>query len=119
MRIKYFLYAVCVGSALSFSLMACAMQDTQSFDSVIWKAQRGVDLRQNKRLAMLDDLETKLHTGMGREQVIELLGPPDASDAKSSTDTYELGVSSVGIDGEVYRVEYRDGKVAAHRWSRW
>lgn len=103
----------------SFSLSACAMEDTANFDSTTWKAQRGVDLRENKRLAMVDDLEAKLHTGMSRREVLDLLGPPDASDQKKGIDTYELGVSSVGIDGEVYRVEYKDDRLVSHRWSRW
>lgn len=103
----------------SLSLVACAMADNSKFNSTVWKEQRGVELRENKRLAMLDDLEHKLHPGMNREEVLALLGPPDSRDAMKSVDIYEVGISSVGIDGEVYRIVYQNGKLVSNQWSRW
>lgn len=106
-------------AALSISLVACAMGDTSTFNSSIWKEQRGAALHENKRLAMLDDLESRIHPGMSRGEVLDMLGPPDTSDPRTHIDTYELGVSPAGIDGEVYRIEYVNDNVVGHRWSRW
>lgn len=116
---RHWLFDACAVVALSFSISACAMDNTSAFNSTIWKEQRGVDLRENKRLAMLDDLERRIRPGMSRKEVLDLLGPPDTSDPKTNIDTYELGVSSLGIDGEVYRIEYANEEVVGHRWSRW
>ncbi len=94
------------------------MQTTSQFDSNAWKSQRGVDTRQNTRGTMVASVEKAIDAGMSRDEVIQLLGEPDSSDAATATDTYELGVAKYGIDEEFYVVVYRDGKVASHRWGR-
>lgn len=65
---------------------------------------------------MVAALEQAVRTGMPRSDVIALLGEPDSRDA--DTDTYELGVSPLGIDAEVYTVTYHAGRVASLSWQR-
>lgn len=99
--------------------MGCTMQQTTHFDSETWKAQRGAAADQNKRGTMVAALEQAVRVGMPRHEVIALLGEPDATEATDAqTDSYELGVSPVGIDEEVYEVTYRDGVVASMQWRR-
>lgn len=96
------------------------MQNTPQFDSSAWKSQRGAGAQQNQRGTMVASVEKAIHAGMARDEVIQLLGEPDNSEAttETSTDTYELGVAQYGIDEEFYEIVYQDGKVASHRWGR-
>ncbi len=94
------------------------MQTTSQFDSSAWKSQRGAGAQQNQRGTMVASVEKAIHAGMSRDDVIQLLGEPDSSDAATATDTYELGVAQYGIDEEFYEILYKDGKVASHRWGR-
>jgi hypothetical protein len=103
---------------LTLSLSACAMQNTPDFDSNAWKSQRDAAPRDNKRGQMVATLEKALHTGMSRDEVVRLLGEPDSTDADTATDVYELGVAACGVDEEFYEIQYKDGKLAAHRWAR-
>jgi hypothetical protein len=96
----------------------CTMQATAPFDSDTWKAQRGVDAGENRRGTMVDALERAVRVGMPRDQVVALLGEPDARDAATGVETYELGVSPVGVDEEVYEMTYRDGMLAEMGWRR-
>jgi outer membrane protein assembly factor BamE (lipoprotein component of BamABCDE complex) len=98
--------------------MGCNMQQTTHFDAETWKAQRGAAADQNRRGTMVEALEQAVRVGMRRNEVIALLGEPDASDAQTQTDTYELGVSPLGIDEEYYQIAYRDGMVASLEWRR-
>lgn len=103
---------------LSLSLSACAMEQTPRFDSDAWKAQRGVAAKDNARGGMLTAMEAVVQPGMSRDDVLRLLGEPDASDADTGTDTYELGVAKFGVDEEYYEIRYRDGKVESRQWNR-
>ncbi len=94
------------------------MQNTSDFDSNAWKSQSNAAPRDNKRGQMVATLEKNLRTGMSRDEVIGLLGEPDSTDADTATDVYELGVAAYGVDEEFYEIQYRDGKLAAHRWAR-
>ena len=94
------------------------MQTTSQFDSAAWKSQRGVATQQNQRGAMLSSAENAVRVGMPRDEVIQLLGEADSSDAATGIDTYELGVARYGVDEEFFEITYRDGKVASHRWGR-
>lgn len=94
------------------------MQNTSQFDSSAWKSQRGAGAQKNLRGTMVASVEKAIHAGMSRDDVIQLLGEPDSSDAATTTDTYELGVAQYGIDEEFYEIIYQDGKVATHRWGR-
>lgn len=94
------------------------MEQTSSFDSGAWKAQRGVAAQDNTRGSMIAAAEAAVQPGMPREDVLRVLGEPDATDAATSTDTYELGVAKFGIDEEYFTVRYRDGKVDAREWHR-
>ncbi|MBD9369246.1 hypothetical protein [Xanthomonas sp. XNM01] len=89
---------------------------TSDFDSATWKAQRDAPAQENKRGTMVTALEQAVHAGMPRAEVITLLGEPDSRDA--DIDTYELGVSPLGVDEEVYEITYRDGVVASLGWKR-
>lgn len=111
-------HARCSAIVLILFLSACAMQNTSQFDSSAWKSQRGAGAQQNQRGTMVASVEKTIHAGMSREDVIQLLGEPDDSDAATTTDTYELGVAKYGIDEEFYEIVYQDGKVATHRWGR-
>ncbi len=91
---------------------------TTHFDSSAWKSQRGASAHDNQRGQMVESLEKAVRTGMSRAEVVELLGDPDSSNAETGVDTYELGVSSYGIDEEYYEIRYQDGNVASHRWAR-
>jgi hypothetical protein len=101
----------------TFLLSACTMQTTH-FDSSTWKSQRGASAHNNQRGQMVESLEKAIRIGMPHDEVVELLGEPDSSNAETGVDTYELGVSSYGIDEEYYEIRYQDGKVATHRWAR-
>lgn len=103
---------------LSFSLTACAMQQTPAFDSDAWKSQRGVDTADNRRNAMVGSLEKILHTGMSRDDVVRLLGEPDIVDETAATEIYELGAARFGIDEEFYEIRYEHGRIVSHRWGR-
>lgn len=111
------------GILLSLLLTACAMQQTATFDSDAWKAQRGAPPLENRRPAMVSGLEPLIQVDMPRADVLALLGEPDSTrrddkDAALSIDIYELGVSGVGVDEEFYEIRYRDDRVASRRWSR-
>ncbi|MGN6150851.1 MAG: outer membrane protein assembly factor BamE domain-containing protein [Lysobacteraceae bacterium] len=94
------------------------MEQTPTFDSGAWKAQRGVAAKDNTRGGMVAAVEAAVHPGMSREDVLRLLGEPDATDAATSTDTYELGVARFGVDEEYFAIHYRDGKVESRQWQR-
>lgn len=104
--------------ALTFSLSACAMEHSSSFDSDAWKSQRGAAATDNRRGSMIASVEKVLHAGMTRDQVVALLGEPDISDAEAGTDVYELGLAGYGVDEEYYEIRYRDGKLESHRMGR-
>jgi hypothetical protein len=110
--------AALLALSIALSLSACAMQNTSDFDSNAWKSQSNAAPRDNKRGQMVATLEKNLRTGMSRDEVIGLLGEPDSTDADTATDVYELGVAAYGVDEEFYEIQYRDGKLAAHRWAR-
>jgi hypothetical protein len=107
-----------VALAIGLSLSACAMEHSSQFDSDAWKSQRGVSPQENGRGTMVPALEKVLHPGMRRDEVVDLLGEPDFSDANRATDTYELGLAGYGVDEEYYEIRYRDGKLASHRMAR-
>jgi hypothetical protein len=85
----------------------------EGFDAAAWKAQRGNLARDNPRSAMVTALErTVVLKGMARDETRRLLGDPDRSDADA--DEYLLGASPVGVDLEVYRLEFRAQRVLLH-----
>lgn len=102
---------------LSFLLSACAMQTTAKFDSDTWKSQRGAAPLDNTRGDMLPALKSVVREGAPREDIVAALGEPDASDAATHTDSYELGLGT-GVDEEVFEIRYQDGRVASSRLSR-
>ena len=104
--------------ALSLLLPACTMQQTATFDPDAWKSQRGAAPQDNRRGAMVEGLKASVREGMPREEVVALLGEPDARNAGTGVDVYELGVSSVGVDEEYYEIRYENGRVASSRWAR-
>lgn len=79
-----------------------------SFDSTVWKTQRGLDSGSaNPRAAMLPVLQRDiLKPGVTRDRVQDLLGPPDRS--REGVDYYDLGRSTFGPSDEELAVEYRD-----------
>lgn len=101
-----------------FLMAACTMQQTSAFDSDAWKSQRGAAPLDNGRGAMVEGVQAAVAEGMARDEVVALLGEPDSRDPATGTETYELGVSAVGVDEEYFEVRYRDGRVASRRWAR-
>lgn len=104
----------------ALSLTACTMHtetETQSFDSATWKSQRGVAGADNRRGPLVQALAQVIRTGMTRDDVLGVLGPPDSTRA-ASTDVYELGRMPYGIDEEYYEIRYRDGRVESHGMGR-
>lgn len=99
-------------------ITACTMHST-TFDSALWKSQRGVQGTDNRRGGMVDDVEHALRVGMTRDEVHALLGAPDSGEENGSIDVYALGRSPYGIDETYYEVQYRDGRVHAHRFGQY
>jgi hypothetical protein len=90
---------------LAIALIALGCQ-AKGFDAAAWQAQRGNLARDNPRSAMVSALErTVVLKGMTRDETRRLLGEPDRSEAEA--DEYLLGASPVGVDLEVYRLEFR------------
>lgn len=65
---------------------------------------------------MVPDLETRLRPGMSRDEILELLGPPES--AGDNLLIYELGVSGYGVDFDHYMLEFDDdGALVRYWWS--
>jgi hypothetical protein len=96
------------------------MQDTDTFDSTAWKAQRGVDFDKNQRIHMLGAMQKELHAGMRRQDVISMLGEPDYSeqDGDASLDVYYTGIPELSIDTQQYEIRYEGGKITSHHTSQ-
>ena len=101
--------------ALLFPLFfsACTMP-TDSFDSTTWKSQRGVSAKDNKRITMVPNLETRIRAGMSRDEVTQVLGEPDSRNQDTSADRYFLGLS-MGPDQQYYEIRYLNGVVSTMR----
>jgi hypothetical protein len=90
-----------------------------SFDSERWKAQRNSAARENPRAGMLGNLKDRLRPGMTRDEVVALLGEPEAKEKEDTRYVYDLGASAFGVDYEYYVVEFdADGKVVRHAMTR-
>jgi len=91
--------------------MSMVAPEQRGFDAALWRAQHGSDARDNPRSGLVPALEREvLRKGMSREEVREILGPPEGETPQR--DVYELGASPVGVDYEQYVIEYdEEGKV--------
>ncbi len=74
------------------------------FDDELWRAQHKNTSHKNPRIGMVSALDTVLEKGMTRDEVMALLGPPEAK--ADGRDLYSLGASPYGIDFEQLAVEY-------------
>jgi hypothetical protein len=101
--------------SLSFitAIAGCAMQ-SEKFDSAAWKSERGMSEADMTRVGMLSKLEKELKPGMPREDVLELLGPPDDSTKDGSVDTYLLGIG-MSPDPQYYKLTYKDGALTSSK----
>jgi hypothetical protein len=84
------------------------------FDAEEWRAQgeRGPDAfaDENPRGGMAGELMREhLVAGADRDDIRELLGPPQFS--QGETDVYELGRATFGVSYEQLAVEYEDGEL--------
>jgi hypothetical protein len=87
------------------------------FDSQKWKAERGNETSKNPRVTMVGEAEKLLRVGMTREEVTALLGEPDGN--ANTRFEYLLGISPVGIDFEVFIIEFdAQGKLVRFRTER-
>lgn len=77
------------------------------FDAQKWKAEKGNVTSKNARITMVGEAEKLLRIGMPRQEVTALLGEPDGND--NNRFEYLLGVSPVGIDFEVFIIEFDAG----------
>src|SRR5262245_3420837 len=68
------------------------------FDSDRWKAQRNSAARDNPRAGMLGNLKDRLRPGMTRQEVVTLLGEPEATEKDGTRYVYDLGMSAFGVD---------------------
>jgi hypothetical protein len=94
------------------ALMGTGCQ-ADAFDAAAWQAQRGNLARDNPRSSMVVALERSVVLkGMTRDETRRVLGEPDRSEPEA--DEYLLGASPVGVDMEVYRLEFRQGRVSVH-----
>lgn len=89
-----------------------------AFISDDWKSQRGVATANNRRSAQLPGLKSLLREGMSRQDVLDILGEPDRSDADAGVDAYVLGTSPFGIDAEYYELRYHQGRLVSHQLTR-
>ena len=103
--------ALLAAAALIAALFGGGIQG-RAYDRELWIAQSGVDPLRNRRAPMLPEVEKRLRLGMATEEVLDLLGPPDArSDARF---TYELGVRIIDYDS--FLIEFdADGRVTGWR----
>jgi len=77
------------------------------FDAEVWRAQHGTDAleQENPRGAMVSALEREhLEPGTGRDELLELLGPPEFQEG--AADYYELGRTPYGVSYERLVLEY-------------
>lgn len=104
--------------AIGAILSACQMPASSSFDSVTWKAQRGVDATKNQRGSMLEQAKSAVKTGMPRAEVVALLGEPDARHPDAFADIYLLGLGW-GPDEYFFEVVYQGDRVAQTRLGQY
>ncbi len=84
---------------IAASMMLGARLDHASaggFDAERWKAQRGLDLRDNPRQGMMREVRALLHPGLSKAEVLNLLGEPDRR--QDNRFEYDLGMRPLGID---------------------
>ena len=108
---------LCAARVTSFLFPACTMQK-DGFDSETWKAQRGVNAVDNKRINMVTSLEATLQIGMPKTEVICLLGEPDSHDTETDTDVYFIGIAWSPSE-QFYKVRYKKGVVSSFQWGRY
>jgi len=79
----------------------------RKFNPRIWTEQHGSEVRNNPRRAMTTQLESEiLRPGMSRSDVRAVLGAPERTEPRA--DVYLVGASPLGIDYEMYIIEYDD-----------
>lgn len=74
------------------------------FNDELWRAQHRNTSHKNPRIGLVPSLDKVLAPGMSREEVIAVLGPPEAN--ADGRDLYSLGASPYGVDYEQLVVEY-------------
>ncbi|MFS0737600.1 hypothetical protein ABC347_11165 [Sphingomonas sp. 1P06PA] len=96
--------ATAILAALLVGLAACGGTG-MAFDKAAWAAERGNYDGENRRGAMVSDLdEAGIVPGASRDQVRALLGDPDSHGPEA--DIWYLGRSATGPTFENYRVDY-------------
>lgn len=101
---------------MALALTACNSSNEEkqmgAFDKSVWLENAGNESKNNPRAQMLNPImEDLLKAGMGREEVHELLGPPDSK--TEARDMYDIGRSPWGIDLEYLQINYLGDKVQA------
>ena len=110
------MFGVAGAAALAAIGSGAALMADDGFDSAGWKQVRGSTARDNPRSAMVPALKTKLKPGMARAEVVDLLGQPETE--KGGRLTYNLGVSTYGIDYEYYVIELDGDRVKSFGMRR-
>lgn len=101
-------------SAILLTTIAGCVMHSEKFDSTAWKSERGMSESRMTRDNMVPELEKVLRPGMTKEQVLELLGPPDDSTKDGSIHTYLLGIG-MSPDPQYYKLTYKDGILVSHK----
>lgn len=104
-----------VAAAIGYVQFAPVVVDhlhREPFNAPAWRANANSDTLWPARLTMVDDLLSKdVLLGRTREDVIQLLGPPDGT--STQTLVYGLGPERglIRIDSERLGIDFADGKV--------
>ena len=104
-------------TAIIAAILALSLKGTaavaESFNSDLWKANKGDSSAKNVRQSMLSDLEKRLHQGMPRANVEAMLGEADWTEGNRHV--YVLGPTVTGLDDTWFVVIYdADGRVSMH-----
>jgi hypothetical protein len=82
------------------------------FNQEQWKTWVETESAMSLRWNMVHDLTSEYElVGMTRQEIINLLGPPDNENQKFHTSSYYLGMAGFGIDTGSLIIKFKDGKV--------
>lgn len=104
---------------ISLTTTACAMDKTP-FDKEQWRIEGNKGPELTQRWKQSEALQAVIKLGMSREEILELLGPPDDSRVVNGAhfDIYDIGITSYSIDMASYEFEYRNGKLLRFQLAR-
>ena len=114
--LKSIALGACVLVVLAVGLLVARRMlepDYQVYDRERWVAEKSAKASENRRSLMVKDIKRRLHVGMTKLEVVDLLGQPDGT--RGNVFSYELGMPGFGVDYEYFLIEFD----AAERVTRW